>query len=332
MRVWRPTSAIDDTTCGTLDPDLTWQGMIQETCHLEECGTGTAISAVELEELKRSKGNVRCVSCRWVTTQKGDAVRSRMVAKDIAGSNTAFSGPTPSCESVMILLGMAARRDMILASYDISHAFMHSPIGPGQNIALRLPLIISTQSNEPVLLLLKKSLNGLRDASLRWLEHLSSSIKSLRFWSDDHCPCVFQAVIQTSKGPTHMIFIAYVDDLLVASRSEEGLQLLPTKATGRIERSNNGGGTLKFLGRTIMRRSGESARVDPSCLAETYKEYNITSGAPTIPDISVHFEKVDSESTKPLTSEAYSRYRRALGRLLWLSQSRQDVKVHLSML
>ena len=42
-----------------------WQGMIQETCNLEECGTGTAISAVELEELKRAKGNVRCISCRW---------------------------------------------------------------------------------------------------------------------------------------------------------------------------------------------------------------------------------------------------------------------------
>ena len=243
----------------------------------------------------------------------------------------------------MILLGIAARRDMILASFDISHAFMHSPIGPGQNIALRLPLSISTQSNEPVLLLLKKSLNGLRDASLRWLEHLSSSIKSLGFWSDDHCPCVFQGVIQTSKGPTQMILIAYVDDLLVASGSEEGVQLLyktlsatvPTKATGRIEKSTNTGGTLKFLKRTIMRRSGESAiylRVEPSYLAETYKEYNITSGAATIPDILIHFEKTDSESTKPLTSEAYSRYRRGLGRLLWLSQSRQDVKVHLSML
>lgn len=351
VRVWRPTSAIDDTTCGSLDPDLTWQGMVQETCHLEECGTGTAISAVELEELKRAKGNVRCISCRWVTTQKGDAVRSRMVAKDIAGSNTGlnsakqlgFSSPTPSCESVMILLGMAARRDMILASFDISHAFMHSPIGPGQNIVLRLPLSISTQSNEPVLLLLKKSLNGLRDASLRWLEHLSSSIKNLGFWSDDHCPCVFQGVIQTSKGPTQMILIAYVDDLLVASGSEEGVQLLyktlsatvPTKATGRIEKSTKGGGTLKFLGRTIMRRSGESAiylRVEPTYLAETYKEFNITSGAATIPDISIHFEKTDSESTKPLTSEAYSRFRRGLGRLLWLSQSRQDIKVHLSIL
>jgi len=80
-----------------------------------------------------------------------------------------------------------------------------------------------------------------------------------------------------------------------------------------------------------MRRSGESAiylRLEPTYLAETYKEYNITTIAATIPD----FEKTDSESTKPLTSEAYSRYRRGLGRLLWLSQSRQDVKVHLSML
>ena len=351
VRVWRPSSAIDDTTCASLDPELTWQGMVQETCHLEECGTGVAITPSELEELKRAKGNVRCISCRWVTTQKGEAVRSRMVAKDIAGSNTGFnsakqlgfSSPTPSCESVMILLGVAARRDMILASFDISHAFMHSPIGADQHIVLRLPLSISTQSNGPALLRLQKSLNGLRDASLRWLEHLSASIRSLGFWGDSHCPCVFQGVIQTAKGPTQMILIAYVDDLLVASGSDEGIQLLyktlsatvPTKATGRIEMSNKGGGTLKFLGRTIMRRNGESAlylRVDPQYLAETFKDYNVTSGSATIPDISVHFEKVDTESRKPLSSEAYSRFRRALGRLLWLSQSRQDIKVHLSIL
>ena len=351
MRVWRPSSAIDDTTCASLDPELTWQGMVQETCHLEECGTGVAITPSELEELKRAKGNVRCISCRWVTTQKGEAVRSRMVAKDIAGSNTGFnsakqlgfSSPTPSCESVMILLAFAARRDMILASFDISHAFMHSPIGADQHIVLRLPLSISTQSNEPVLLRLQKSLNGLRDASLTWLEHLSASIRSLGFWGDSHCPCVFQGVIQTAKGPTQMILIAYVDDLLVASGSDEGIQLLyktlsatvPTKATGRIEMSNKGGGTLKFLGRSIMRRNGESAlylRVDPQYLAETFKDYNVTSGSATIPDISVHFEKVDTESRKPLSSEAYSRFRRALGRLLWLSQSRQDIKVHLSIL
>ena len=50
----------------------------------------------------------------------------------------------------------------------------------------------------------------------------------------------------------------------------------------------------------------------------------MTRGSENVPDISGHLEKTltDSNFQKPLSDEAYSRFRKALGKLLWLSQVR----------
>ena len=53
-----------------------------------------------------------------------------------------------------------------------------------------------------------------------------------------------------------------------------------------------------------------------------------------MPDISGHLEKTltDINFQKPLSDEAYSRFRKALGKLLWLSQLRHDVKTWMCVL
>ena len=51
-----------------------------------------------------------------------------------------------------------------------------------------------------------------------------------------------------------------------------------------------------------------------------------------MPDVASHLEKVDEASLRPLSPEAYSRFRKGLGRLLWLSQTRADVKAWLSLI
>ena len=64
---------------------------------------------------------------------------------------------------------MAATRRMFLRALDVSHAFMHSPLGTGVHVVLKMPLSISLPSGEATYYLLEKALNGLRDASLAWL-------------------------------------------------------------------------------------------------------------------------------------------------------------------
>ena len=63
-------------------------------------------------------------------------------------------------------------------------------------------------------------------------------------------------------------------------------------------------------------------------------DYGVTRRSENVPDISGHLEKTltDSNFQKPLSDEAYSRFRKALGKLLWLSQVRHDLKTWMSVL
>ena len=74
--------------------------------------------------------------------------------------------------------------------------------------------------------------------------------------------------------------------------------------------------------------------VDDSYLDQTFRDYNITSGSSSVPDVAQHLEKTmsDKQAMLKLSPESYTRFRKALGKLLWLSQSRHDLKLFMSII
>ena len=101
------------------------------------------------------------------------------------------------------------------------------------------------------------------------------------------------------------------------------------RETGRIEEQ----GSLKFLGRTIYRRKGSKAlflQVDPAYLNGAFEEFGITKGTSTFPDLRPAIEETVGEN--PISAESHARFRRVLGRLAWLGQTRQDILVLIGML
>ena len=136
--------------------------------------------------------------------------------------------------------------------------------------------------------------------------------------------------------------VVYVDDILLLSTTKEAEEhvvatlssVVPVKTTGEIGEE---GGSLTFIGRVIKRERDSSEitlGVDPHYLDSTFLDYGVTRGSENVPDISGHLEKTltDSNFQKPLSDEAYSRFRKALGKLLWLSQVRHDLKTWMSVL
>ena len=67
-------------------------------------------------------------------------------------------------------------------------------------------------------------------------------------------------------------------------------------------------------------------------LKSTFEEFQVSKGTRAVPDVASHLEKVDEASLRPLSPESYSRFRKGLGRLLWLSQTRSDIKAWLSLI
>ena len=346
--VWKPDSIIDDQSLQELDLEQGFKGMQEEVRNLEHCKTGRIITQSELDDMKKAVPNLRLIQSRWVAAYKSsERVRTRIVAKDFNRGSSArslgFSSPTPSIESVHLVLAMAATRKMLLRALDVSHAFMHSPLGTGVHVVLKMPLSISFPSGEATYYLLEKALNGLRDASLAWLQLLTFTVEHVGLWSDSLEPCVYGGqIVKDGHEIGFCLCVVYVDDILLLSTTKEAEEhvvatlssVVPVKTTGEIEEE---GGSLTFIGRAIKRERDSSEitlGVDPHYLDSTFLDYGVTRGSENVPDISGHLEKTltDSNFQKPLSDEAYSRFRKALGKLLWLSQVRHDLKTWMSVL
>jgi len=113
------------------------------------------------------------------------------------------------------------------------------------------------------------------------------------------------------------------------SRAPEGDQNYPSCTTWC--------GQLIFIGRHVHRGLDDDSLtigVDPKFLNTMFTEFNITKGSSSVPDVAGILDKAmgDKNLLQELTPSAYSRFRRALGKLLWMAQSRHDLKLYLSLI
>ena len=344
LRLWKPKSAIDDSTLGELSGDQVMEGMVKEVNNLSQMETGDLLTVDELRNLeKRFPGTLRVIPSRWVTTQKTPStVRARIVIKDIAGKNSdsartlGISSPTPSADALFTVLGIAGCRNSVVAGADVSHAFMATPLRK-RDVVMKFPLSVSTVSGDPLYLHLGKALNGLRKASQEWICFVEETVKVLGLQSCSLEPCLFSGMLES--GPC--LLLVYVDDFLCIAPSEEDVDRIfgviekrvELKRTGLIRSSQDGGGSLRFIGRVVSRRKGESSitvSLPEDYLDETFKAYGLSGkGSVSPPDVSVHVEK---EGGLPLSPEAYSRFRSALGKVAWMTQTRQDLRAYVSIL
>ena len=157
LRIWQPKSAIDDSTLGELPGDQVMEGMVKEVNNLSDMGTGDLLTVSELQELEKTfPGTLRVIPSRWVTTRKTPTtLRARIVIKDIAGKKSesaralGISSPTPSADALFAVLGIAGCRDCFIASGDVSHAFMATPLRE-RDVVMKFPPSVSTVSGEPL--------------------------------------------------------------------------------------------------------------------------------------------------------------------------------------
>lgn len=170
------------------------------------------------------------------------------------------------------------------------------------------------------------------------MHYLSSIVPELKLKTDSLEPCLFNA--GELKPGTPCMILVYVGDLLIAAPKVEDIdRVIDTvgkhvvlRKTGIIKASHSGGGQLKFLGRLLCRQQGDRSILVglPQDYPEsTLQAYGLKSASGSAPDITVHLEK---ENEKELSSEAYSRFRAALGKLSWYAQTREDICAWIGML
>ena len=297
LKVWEPDSAVDDSTLQQLDGGDTFEGMLTEMANLDRVYAGKPLKHDQAVE-EANKFGVKIICCRWVTNDVlsktngafEPVLLSKMLQLDPKPRLWAFQAPTPSAESIKVALAVGGFSDAYVWTLDCSAAFMHTPLNNSRKIIVKLPVSISWEDNSAVYVDLVKSLNGIRSASLDWLEFAQSIVgEPMKVKASAADPCVF-----SGDG---LLMIIYVDDILVISKdSSVGKRVqdllnehVPTKMTGILEPHKVG--QVKFVGRVIRKKNGSRqlfVGVTPTYLDSCFSDFGLDKlkvGKPVIPNL-----------------------------------------------
>ena len=349
-----PGYVLSDADGRYLSCELSWEGMKTETSSMTSQKVGRLLDEKLAKELCRL-WNISPITTRWVCVEKDPTnVRMRLVAREIAKGQLSardlmVSSPTSSIESLRLMLSEASANDLVILGLDVSAAFMASPLGQKLGkpikVILRMPSNITFPDGSPVFMEAYKAISGLRSSGLAWVEHLANLLQSLKISPSPLESTIFAGEVTIRKGqkPEWIQVVAYVDDLLVFAKSEEAAMFvfdylsksLKVKKTGLIKTSKAGGGSLRFLGRTIERKPKQSritVRLDSTYLDSTFEAFQIARGTDTPPDLRPILDEEKPEKNECLTAEAVTRYRAALGKLGWMTQTFLHLSIYYSLL
>lgn len=293
-----------------------WQSAMRaEIDALEKNGTWTVVS------LPPDK---KAIGCKWVfkTKLKADGTierhKARLVAKgynQVEGVDFSDSySPVAKSVTVRLFLALAAAKGWLLHQLDVNNAFLHGDLD--EDVYMLPPPGYSKVVAGQVCKL-NKSLYGLKQASRQWNIALTQKLLSFGFSQSKHDNCLFTRT--TAAG--FISLLVYVDDVLIAS--DNSVLISQVKEFLDAEFTIKDLGVAKyFLGLEIARSSRGIYINQRKYTLDLISDAGLSGARP-----------VDTpmiRSTHGLTNQGIlfkepERYRRLIGRLLYLGFTRPDI-------
>ena len=204
--------------------------------------------------------------------------------------------------------------------------FSTQPIGDGSKGFIHVQAPPEIQYPEPTVWRLKRQLYGLRDSPRSWQAHLNQVLKSLNLSQMKSDPCTFTGM--DSQGHLNLMVMAYVDDLIVSGEAQavqtfiqEIQKTFSLKHVDYLTPDN----PVEFLGRIIkVKKSGQITMEFPQKLIDNLLGLFEVKGKSTTNGVKI--QQVSKEHQVQCEKEMHSNFRTAIGKLLWMSQLRDDIK------
>jgi hypothetical protein len=267
--------------------------------------------------------HVKPIGCRWVYKVKhhADGTIERYKARLVAKGYNQIEGldyfdtysPVAKLTTVRLVLALASINHWNLHQLDVNNAFLHGDLQ--EDVYMTPPPNIDAKPNQVCKLV--KSLYGLKQASRKWYEKLTSILVSHHYKQAPSDHSLF--IKQTSTSFT--ILLVYVDDILLAGNSLS--EFAHIKQVLHTAFKIKDLGILKyFLGLEVAHsKSGVSLCQRKYCL-DLLHDYGLSGCKPasTPSDPSI---KLYNDSSPPF--EDIPAYRRIVGRLLYLNTTRPDI-------
>ncbi|KAL0369047.1 UNVERIFIED_CONTAM: Retrovirus-related Pol polyprotein from transposon RE1 [Sesamum calycinum] len=265
----------------------------------------------------------KAIGSRWVYKLKlnpdGSVNRhkARLVAKgynQIEGVDyTEIFSPVAKTVTVRIFLGIASAYSWPVHQLDINNAFLHGFLDD--------EVYMSPPDGYPVqpcqVCKLKRSLYGLKEASRQWNQEFTSKLAAFGFTQSVHDHCLF--IKTTTDG--FLALLVYVDDILVMGPSESLIMevksyldaLFTIKDLGYVK---------YFLGLEVARSPDGMSITQHKYVVDIISDTGMTTASSVLTPLPPGI-KLTSESGALFREP--DKYRRLIGRLLYLGFTRPDI-------
>jgi hypothetical protein len=293
-----------------------WNKAMQvELSALEQTGTWQIVDLPD---------HIKPIGCRWIYKIKyhADGSVERYKARLVAKGYTQIEGldyfdtysPVAKMTTIRLVIALASIHNWHLHQLDVNNAFLHGELQ--EDVYMMLPPGVTSSKPNQVCKLLK-SLYGLKQASRKWYEKLTSILLQQNYTqaSADH------SLFIKKTDSSFTVLLVYVDDIILAGNSLVEFQHIKSilHSTFKIKDL----GQLKyFLGLEVAHsKQGISLCQRKYCL-DLLSDSNTISSKPvsTPSDASL---KLHNDSSPPY--EDIPSYRRLVGRLLYLNSTRPDI-------
>ncbi|KAM0060751.1 putative RNA-directed DNA polymerase [Helianthus debilis subsp. tardiflorus] len=303
--------------------DKHWRDATQrEIKALEENGTWT------IEDLPSGK---RVIDSKWVykIKFKPNGEVERYKARLVAKGYTQMEGidyhdtfaPVSKLVTVRSLIAIAIKKDWNIHQLDVNNAFLHSDLN--EEVYMRIPQGYD-KGGGTKMCRLRKSLYGLKQASRNWYQKFTSALLHLDYKQSaaDH------SLFTYKKGDIFVTALIYVDDVIIAGNNEGKIQETKNFLNDKF--------SIKDLGPLKYFFGIEAARTkDGMVLSQRKYTHDILedSGMLGCRPCSFPMEqnlKLD-KGDEDVRVDA-NKYRRLIGRLLYLQATRPDLALSVNVL
>ncbi|KAM7485260.1 hypothetical protein LguiA_001269 [Lonicera macranthoides] len=264
------------------------------------------------------------IGCRWVykIKRRADGSVERYKARLVAKGFTQLEGvdyhdtfsPTAKIVTVRCLLAIAAARGWSLNHMDVNNAFLHGDLH--EEIYMSPPPGLRRQGEEHLVCRLHKSLYGLKQASRQWFAKFTEAIHAAGYTQSRADYSLFTR----QRGQSFTVLLIYVDDIIITGNDPQSIEETKKYLHGKF-RIKDLGNLKYFLGIEVASSKRGIFISQRKYALEIIKDAGLLGAAP----VDTPMDKGLKLSDKGELLKDHGRYRRLIGRLIYLTVSRPDI-------
>ena len=272
------------------------------------------------------------VTCKWVFTIKyhPDGTIARHKARLVACGFTQVYGidytktfsPVVRLNSVRVLLSLTVNQAWSLHQLDVSNVFLYRDLG--EQVFIEKPPGYVTQGKSSKVSFLRRAIYGLKQSPRAWFAKNSGLLSAFGFTS-----CAAEPTMLNKKTKGGLVILAvYVDDIILTGSDDTGILAMKTYLQQHLN-IRDLGSPRYFLGIEFGHQDEKLALNQWKYALVMLKEIGLLGCKPKTLPMEARPQFWDTSS--PLFEDA-NRYRRLLGKLIYLTATRPDIVYAVSVL